>query len=718
MGSSKKQTIGYKYHLGMHLVLCHGPIDAITRITVDGKVAWSGSSTGGRIFVNAPQLFGGDEREGGVGGPGAGDVDIEMGRPDQAPNDYLASQLGGSIPAFRRVVGAVLRRVYLGNNPYLKLWAFRGKRIHVRQDGLAQWYDEKAEVGGDMNPAHIVREVLTDPDWGMGYPEGDMDDEAFAAAADVLHSEGMGMSLLWDAQQDLSDFLAVVLRHIDGSLYTDRRTGKFVLRLARGGYDVDDLPVLDETNVTNVTDFKRPTVAELTNQVSVTYWDKSTGKDGSVTVQDIALAASQGSTVGTTMQYPGFTNGAIATKAASRDLKALATPLATATIYATRAAAELNIGDVFVFSWEEYGVERVVFRVSNIELGELTNNTIKLTVVEDAFSLSASSYAPPPPSEWQPPSRDAVPPPHRLAMDTPYYLMAREIGDQAAQSLPQTAGYVMAAGTSPGGTASSFELFTDAGSGYGAYGVATSTFSPTLTVGPAYDDNPETDLFELSGEVDGDLVEVGDLADTLPRPVPAGTRLLVLGTGDNCAMDSTEYAAGEEVDVKLATNAAGGQLALSSAPTETVEVVGRQALPYPPGLLRIDGARAPASASGPVSVTWAHRDRTQQTGDTLPGQDDASIGPEADVRYGIVARDAGGTPLVSRDNIDGTSATVTLAYDGDVTLEVYSVSEAGESMMRHSRAFSYAMAPGTEESTIEAPEWTPTVVVIDGNDAP
>lgn len=49
-GGSKEQTVGYRYALGMHLALCHGPVDAIREILVDRRTAWSvltGSGTGG-----------------------------------------------------------------------------------------------------------------------------------------------------------------------------------------------------------------------------------------------------------------------------------------------------------------------------------------------------------------------------------------------------------------------------------------------------------------------------------------------------------------------------------------------------------------------------------------------------------------------------------------------------------------------------------------------
>ena len=40
-GRSKSQTVGYRYSLGAHMALCHGPVDAIREIRVDDRTAWS-----------------------------------------------------------------------------------------------------------------------------------------------------------------------------------------------------------------------------------------------------------------------------------------------------------------------------------------------------------------------------------------------------------------------------------------------------------------------------------------------------------------------------------------------------------------------------------------------------------------------------------------------------------------------------------------------------
>jgi hypothetical protein len=48
--SSKKVTVGFKYYMGLHLIFCHGPVDKVTKIEVEGKTTWTGLSTGGFYY--------------------------------------------------------------------------------------------------------------------------------------------------------------------------------------------------------------------------------------------------------------------------------------------------------------------------------------------------------------------------------------------------------------------------------------------------------------------------------------------------------------------------------------------------------------------------------------------------------------------------------------------------------------------------------------------
>uniref|UniRef100_A0AAU8GW63 Tail protein n=1 Tax=Pseudomonas phage PAB2 TaxID=3230129 RepID=A0AAU8GW63_9VIRU len=692
----------------MHMVFCHGPIDKIIRIDFDEKTAWTGNATGGQITISAENLFGGQKREGGV----SGTVDIDMGGDTQTPNSYLVSKLGSMVPGFRGVVSAVFRQVYLGMNPYLKRPSFWGQRILVRQNGIAQWYIAKAAIGQDMNPAHIIRECLTDPDWGMGYPEADVDDTAFQAAADQMYSEGMGMSILWDRSVTLEEFIQEVLKHIDGSLFVDRTSGKFVLKLARGGYDVDSLLVLDESSVDKISDFKRNTIGELVNSVTVVYWDASTGKNNSITVQDIALAAQQQSVVSTTKQFPGFTNGTIATKVAARSLKALSVPLASGTIYANRKAASLNIGDVFVLSWPRYGISQLVMRVANVELGALDSNVVKISAVEDVFALSSAIYAPPPPSGWTDPNNDPAPCPYHCVIEAPFWELCQRMGETDARSIPTTAGFVVATGVRPTSDAGNAQLITNpTNTAYEDAG--TVDFCPTAVLSAAI--TPNQTVIPIQSGMDLDIVKINTYAvignelvivtaisnssmtvgrgvlDSVPAVHALGAR--VFFPDMYFETDQVEYAQGEVARIKLLPTTAKGTLAEASATAQTVTIQARASRPYPPQKLRINSLAYPDTVRGDqdITVTWVHRDRLQQTA-TLVDTEAASIGPEANTTYTCRLLTQGGSVIATHAGLTGVATdTFTLAEMGSnygrLRIQLWAVRDGIQSLQMHDWEF-------------------------------
>ncbi|MEI7036426.1 hypothetical protein [Fulvimonas yonginensis] len=93
MGGSKKQTVGYWYKWLLHFGWCRGPVDAVLELRGGGATMWSGRLTeSGRIHIDKPELWGGEDAQGGV----QGDWDIMFGEPTQQPNDYLTATLGGS----------------------------------------------------------------------------------------------------------------------------------------------------------------------------------------------------------------------------------------------------------------------------------------------------------------------------------------------------------------------------------------------------------------------------------------------------------------------------------------------------------------------------------------------------------------------------------------------------------------------------------------------
>lgn len=142
---SKKQTVGYWYYLLLHFGLGRGVLDAFLAFRGGDRDAWTGEMTqSGTIYVDAPNLWGGEKSEGGI----QGECDIMMGEADQQPNAYLAANLGSKQSAYRGRPSIVFKGGKFGAfNPYPKPAAFKVRRILKGWDNDTPWYPEKAVIG-------------------------------------------------------------------------------------------------------------------------------------------------------------------------------------------------------------------------------------------------------------------------------------------------------------------------------------------------------------------------------------------------------------------------------------------------------------------------------------------------------------------------------------------------------------------------------------------
>ena len=677
MGSKKKVTVGYRYYLGMHLAICHGPVDALTEIQVGERQAWAGNlSASGRIEVSAPELFGGEKREGGI----AGSVDVAFGEPTQASNDYLQAKIGTPQPAYRGVLGLILRQIYLAaNNPYVKPWAVRVKRC------FRDWYAAKAEIAGAANPAHILYECLTNAAWGMGYPIASIDGASFQAAADTLAAEGFGLNLLWLQQSKIEQFVGEVLDHIGGVLTTSPSTGRFVLKLVRADYSPAALPVLDPSNVIELESFQRAAWGETTNELVLIYSKPETFKETSLTVQDLANIQAQGAVVSQTRRYPGITSDALAARVALRDLAAVSTPLAKVRLKVNRRAWALTPGDVFTLTWAPLGIEGLVLRIAALDAGTLAEGAIGIDAVEDVFGLPAASYTAPQPSGWVDPVPAPSPVSPRRILEAPYWDVARAMSAAELAYLDATDCFLQVLGGRPAAGALHYEIQskTSSASTYDERGQG--EFGPHAVLAAAVS-QAVTSTLTYHSEVDLDLVAVGSYAylndevvaltalntsaktltvsrgvlDSVPVAHAAGSRLWFADGFQG--VDPTEYAVGETINARLLTVTGKGTLALASAPTDSLTMGRRQNRPYPPGNLKINGVAYPSVVQGDLAVTWAHRDRLSQTA-SLIAQSAGNIGPESGVSYTLRIYGESGSLRRTYSGLTGTSQTYTLAQD-------------------------------------------------------
>lgn len=726
-GGGGSQTVGYRYRMGLHMVLCHGPVDSITEIRVGERKAWGDPSQSlsvadalagiDRIPINEPGLFGGDAREGGV----VGDVDVMYGHPTQLKNDYLVSRLGGMIPAFRGVLSVVVRRALLSsNNPYIKQWAFRVWRA---SEGWTQpipslptysyqaWVIDSssylAPVVG-MNPAYIIAQCLTDTRWGMGYPDSSIG-SSFQDAAQWMRDEFLGLNMIWTRQQPIEKFIEQVLDHIGGVLYVHPRTGKFELRLLREDYEADRLPRIGPNEIERVERFERPQQDELPNEIMVVYTDWDTGKEATLSVQNLAAIQMRGGVISQRRDYPGVSYQPLAAKLAMRDLRRFGSPLARMTLTVAKDAfEEMPLpGDVLLLSYPRVGVQRMVIRVTSVDTGKATDAALRIEAVEDVFGMGGSQVAASVPRMDDPAPLPAAPY-LTLAVEAPYWELARRLSRADLAYLTDTDTYVGALSASGGQGQLNWQLSTGP-SGSSLQPRAVGDYAPLLRLGAAlpaseldavavpFTAMSNTDrlaagdyayLLDASGQI-AEAVQVTainttagtvslarGMLDTTPLAHPANT--LLIGVGEWTAADTTDRAPGESVFVAATprtTSAIGS--AMLAANGQPLLLTGRQARPYPPGRIRLNGQTEPAVVSGDLGIAWAHRDRTQQTA-YLVRQDEGHIGPEPGTTYVVTIKDRNGVIARTEAGISGSSWTWDVATaasdagpDGDaITIEI------------------------------------------------
>lgn len=687
-GSTIWQTVGYRYHVGMLLSLCIGPVDLL-ELRLDDKVAWSGTSSGGEILIDNEGLFGGEESGGGV----VARIAFLPGTDSQAVNSYLASQLGSPCPAWRGRAalvwygpsGAGVTRSgshpvasgYVGTQP--RVPNLSAKVRHLPSSlGLT---GAQTNLNGGANAAEVIYYVLTalEDDGGLAVPSAQVNIASFVALGHVLATEGMGLNILWDRSEPAGNLIGQVLAHVDAVLYLDPSTGLWTVKAAREDYDPATLLVLDESN-SDLDSLVLSTPDDRTNEVLVSYTDPVSWESLTVRAQDSAGIRYQQQVNTGQISYPYVVDAAVAQRLAWRDLRALALGPAQVELTAQRVAAGLRPGGVFKHSWD--GITRIM-RVQRVVPG-IPGDPVKISAIQDVFSMGSSVMPIGGGSQWT----DPLSPPS--APMTLFWEMPYALAESAAPKV-----WVLAKSPTPACTG--FEIWIKDTSASYTYRGSAAGFTPVLTLlqpyarhgaqdssgdlvvqGPVgFMDPAGADEQRLGRNLGvfetGEIISWGSaswdeplqawrltnvwtgLLDSVPADHAAGERLWMSSWGQ--ATTDETYLAGYTLSTKLLPFGPRGSLPLVSGSAVSLTLTGRAAKPYPPALARVQGVDALTTSVGDLVATWRHRDRLSQVG-VIPQDDPAATAPEG--TYTIKAYVAG---VLKRTIATGSSAA-TATYTG------------------------------------------------------
>lgn len=723
MKSSKPKAQVADYYMSIHFGVCSGPIDALRKIIVGEKEAWTGNqTTNADLTINKRDLFGGVKKEGGVGGL----VAVLLGGSTQTLAERLATRLGkttATTPGFRGLTSlfftgtAATGGFYWGSNsPYLRaVWATVSRAPKGLSPSFATIANGETN-GPDANPACMVFECLTNTDWGMGAPTTILDVPSFEACAETLYNEAFGLSMIWAAQAKIEDFITEILDHIQATLFVNPRTGLLTLKLIRNDYDINDLRVLGPDNCT-VTSYQRKSWAETINEVTVTWTNPQNEEEETVGQQDLGNIQMQGGVVTDNRNYYGVRNAALANKLALRDLRVAAAPLASVAIELDRTHYDILPGECVRLTWPEYGIVSMVVRVGAVDYGRTGDSKIKIEGLEDVFALGFAEYEAGGGTLWQDPSQEPEPLTEVRALTAPLFVQAAlgMITSIDSMPYPEVSALILAA------QADEMDSL-----GFALYGERTSTAGPLeyqyitdmhLTGKSALPADialeVETDVMDFSadqvgfeGPEVGGLVLIGagddteteiayiraydidtgwtldrGVLDTIPRAWPAGTPVWFLNAGSD-AIDPSDYAAFSSPNWKLLTRTSLGLLDEADADVLTYTLTERPHLPNRPANVQINGSLWGPVAVGALDdiyVTWSIRNRTQEDS-VIRKWTDSSMTPEDGQTTTITVMDTARTVLATHADLAGTDFTIPIESFADVSTAIVRVSSARDGL--------------------------------------
>lgn len=428
--SSERVTTGFRYSIGLMMSLVRGPVDLLVNIRNDESFAWGvdapsadtpvvPTDAGAVYNIDEPGFFGGEESGGGGGLVGGGRIFI--GSETQATSAYLA-QFQTPTPAYRGTCFITWERGEIGLGPTIRPFEFELERIPDGLD-LATLQPGDEEINQGANPMNVIFEALVNDEWGLNVGSGNVNVVGLRAIAATLKTEGNGFAWVWDRQQDVLAVIRMIEEQVDGVLFADPVTGAYDFKLVRFDYTPGTLPLLDETNVTEVSRFQRPAWAETTNHVTAEFTDRRKNYTQSFALaQDMANVEIVQTVNAASIKFPGVKDPTLANTLVWRELRQLSFPGATGQLTTDRSQWDLTPGDVRELTWGRLGLTRLPVRIVKVNRGQILNNKIKIDWTQDIFSINAGTFSDPIDTGWIPVPSVAQPSLRERLWEVPYQL--------------------------------------------------------------------------------------------------------------------------------------------------------------------------------------------------------------------------------------------------------------------------------------------------------
>lgn len=371
-------------------LLCHGPLDAVTQIWLDGQIGWEGSLARGdddyvEITIGARgvvRLYWGSDTQ-------AIDPDLEELAAAEDPNAREKH------PAYRGYAYIVLLDFFLGTSrtqfPQVELTVSRWPNPVIM--GVS------ANLQGDCNPMCVLLDLLLNTRLGAGMAVTRLNTTVIADVAQALNDECIGISPYITQAASARQLLAELLEYCSGYLRADTQ-GRIDVGLVRPTcvtaptWNEDDLTAEPQISPDEPVDRRTRAVVRFSNR-------QNSHKEDAIAYDSQGPALFAGM-VPLTLERTWIT----------RYKQAWATVVTQAIIAGTAgftgklkvkrgAAVGVRPGDQFRLSWAQWGVCNLPCRVETIVLPPPHQREVDVTFISDVGPLvsllvPAPAYTPPP----------------------------------------------------------------------------------------------------------------------------------------------------------------------------------------------------------------------------------------------------------------------------------------------------------------------------------
>lgn len=496
----------------------------------------------------------------------------------------------------------------------------------------------------DYNPAHAIYEAITSPVWGLGKPPSCIDMQSFMHCADVLYDEDFGISFVYEGSDKIADFINEVCDTIGANLRFNRRTGLIELKLLRDDYKLEDLPLIDVNNITELGEIKRTCINNCINQVTLTYRNYKNGSDSSVVIQDIGLIQMSGQINNADVSHKYICWEDTALQIAERELASLSSQFLSVEVKSNSVGFDLNIGDCVKLNFPEVGIDNVPFRIIKISYGDSKTQEVSMTLSQDKYSFNLNTTLASNPTESGSSGNEtSIGSIKDIGLiEAPYFALYKndnsinntlinDTGYAKAMLMPSKYG---ATDINQAGVFTSFDAST-----YSFVGLVPE-FTPSFRVAQLLDEKSTEvyidSTYNLSAlsissvaVVDNEIVAITNhdqksnkltivrgAFDTIPTSHEVGAKCFVFDYDNGEYFLNDTYEDGEQLSVRVCECDNYGSANIGNANTATLSFASRAYRPYPVANLNYSGAYLTSSSTirheYNVTLSFCTRNRLTQ----------------------------------------------------------------------------------------------------------